>query len=262
METKPLTGKDLEKENKTTPLEVDESQEGKKDRSAFAKGAGAAAGAAAAVAGIAALKADIPAPEPGPTPNPVPEPGPEPEPEPIPEPQPEPGPDEPEPIVDPEPIVPEPIPDDPVDPTPVDPVPVNSDPDPLDPVDPVTDVDILEHILAEEHVDENDIDVPDVINVDDIGEVYTVEGDKFLTAAVHDVAGNEMIMVDLDGDGVFDILVDDYGNYIADVPGNLDISDAQEMMDPEPEYLEPTTYDDNLTVSEGIQDDLIVSTEI
>lgn len=85
---------------------------------------------------------------------------------------------------------------------------------------------IAEAIIAGEQVDPNDIDMEDVINFDEIGTIYTVEGESYTAATFHDAYGNEMIMVDVDGDDTFDIIADADGNIVAEAP-SLTVDDAE-----------------------------------
>lgn len=146
--------------------------------------------------------APTPNPAPNPNPNPVPEPAPEPVPEPEPEPIPEPTP-EPEPIPDP---APEPEPD--------------PEPEPWDPEDDIVDVIV-------EEIDPQDIDMEDVLLVDEIGTVYTVDAGELNAALIHDSQGNQAVMVDVDGDNVYDVIATPEGEVIAQVPGDIDVSDVE-----------------------------------
>lgn len=111
---------------------------------------------------------------------------------------------------------------------------------------------IAEAIIAEDKIDPNDIDMADVINFDEIGTVYTVDGESYTAAAFHDAAGNDLIMVDVDGDNVFDVITDYDGNYIADVPGNLSVGDAQEDIADDDVYL---AYDNEMDNVDEYGDD-------
>lgn len=81
--------------------------------------------------------------------------------------------------------------------------------------------DVAEAIIAEEQVDPNDIDMADVVNFDEIGTVYTVDGESYTAAAFHDAVGNQLVMVDVDGDDVFDVITDMEGNVLTDPQGNI-----------------------------------------
>ncbi|MDE7420470.1 MAG: hypothetical protein K2N35_09700 [Muribaculaceae bacterium] len=165
--------------------------------------------------------------EPAPEPEPIPEPDPEPVPELNPEPEREPV---PEPDPDPEPE-PEPVPE--PDPEPErEPIPA---PDPSDIVD----------VIVEE-IDPQDIDLEDILLVDDIGTVYTVEGNELNAALVHDQDGNQRIIMDVDGDRVYDLVATPEGEVIAQLPGDIDVSDVELMYAQQhghTEYIAPNEFD-------------------
>lgn len=118
---------------------------------------------------------------------------------------------------------------------------------------------IAEAIIAENKIDPNDIDMADVINFDEIGTVYTVDGESYTAAAFHDAAGNNLIMVDVDGDNVFDVITDYDGNLIAEVPGNLSVGDAQEDVADDDVYLAYDNEMDNVDEygDDSLADDLM-----
>lgn len=118
--------------------------------------------------------------------------------------------------------------------------------------DTVNPNEIAEAIIAENKIDPNDIDMVDIINFDEIGTVYTVDGECYTAAAFHDAAGNNLIMVDVDGDNVFDVITDYDGNLIAEVPGNLSVGDAQEDIADDDVYL---AYDNEMDNVDEYGDD-------
>lgn len=118
--------------------------------------------------------------------------------------------------------------------------------------DTVNPDEIAEAIIAEDKIDPNDIDMADIINFDEIGTVYTVDGESYTAAAFHDAAGNNLIMVDVDGDNVFDVITDYDGNLIAEVPGNLSVGDAQEDIADDDVYL---AYDNEMDNVDEYGDD-------
>lgn len=118
--------------------------------------------------------------------------------------------------------------------------------------DTVNPDEIAEAIISEDKIDPNDIDMADVVNFDEIGTVYTVDGESYTAAAFHDAAGNNLIMVDVDGDNVFDVITDYDGNYIAEVPGNLSVGDAQEDIADDDVYL---AYDNEMDNVDEYGDD-------
>lgn len=101
---------------------------------------------------------------------------------------------------------------------------------------------IAEAIIAEEQIDPADIDMADVIDFDEIGTVYTVEGESYTAAAFHDSVGNQLVMVDVDDDGVFDIITDVYGNPITDGAGNYMAAGGTTVDDAELDLSEEGTY--------------------
>lgn len=117
---------------------------------------------------------------------------------------------------------------------------------------------IAGEVVTGEEIDPDDVDMEDVINVDQIGTVYTVDGQSMLAAAIHDPEGNELMMVDVDGDGVFDVVATTEGEAIAEVGGDIDISDAEHMMAGEDSgWLAANDFDNSMDVGSDIQDDII-----
>lgn len=109
--------------------------------------------------------------------------------------------------------------------------------------DTVNPDEIAEALISEDQIDPNDIDMTDVVNFDEIGTVYTVEGDSYTAAAFHDAVGNQFVMIDVDGDNTFDIVTDEYGNPLIDqngellVAGDLTVGDAESAIHDDATYL-------------------------
>jgi hypothetical protein len=103
---------------------------------------------------------------------------------------------------------------------PVNPQPANEDVEPVDPNE------IAQAIVAGEEIDPNDINAVAVVNFEEVGTVYDVDGNAYTAATFQDVNGDEYVMVDIDDDSVFDEIYDDKGNYVAAADG-LTVSDAQ-----------------------------------
>lgn len=170
-----------------------------------------------------------------PTQEPSATPEPEPIPEPIPEPMPEP---------DPEPI-----------------------PDPEDSSNPHsghgdTVGENLVDVIVEE-VDPNDNDMADIINVDEIGTVYTTDGQELTAALIHDPDGGQALLVDVDGDNVYDVITTETGEVIAQANGDIDVSDVEHMyaaQHGDTGYLASNDFDHGMTTDTGsIQDDIQIS---
>lgn len=129
----------------------------------------------------------------------------QPEPEPIPDP-------EPEPLPDPEPVVPEP-----------DIVGEISDPEDIDA--------IADALIAQEQVDPDDIEEGDIFTFNGIETVYTVEGDEEVHASFTSNTGYDLVMVDIDNDGLFDKIETPDGLFVDDASQfGLTVSDAENMV--------------------------------
>lgn len=115
--------------------------------------------------------------------------------------------------------------------------------------DPVNPDEIAEAIISEEMIDPNDIDMADVINFDEIGTVYNVNGEATTVVSFHDDQGNHLTMIDIDGDDVLDVLGDPDGNPFVDENGDLvALNTGTTVGDAEIEINDDNTYlaaDDN-----------------
>lgn len=110
------------------------------------------------------------------------------------------------PIVAPEPVV-EAAPVEPTAPVahvePVEPVVATENPD-----------EVADAILAGDFIDPVDAKVDDFpYEVGEIAQVYNVDGELEMTAAV-DIDGAGMLLVDVNGDGIFDVAHDEFGNEV------------------------------------------------
>ena len=113
---------------------------------------------------------------------------------------------------------------------------VNPEVEPV--IEPDVDPDIIaEAIISEDEIDPNDIDPADVINFNEIGVVYTVDGDTYTAASFHDPDGNELMMVD--GDEIFDVITTPDGDIITDANG-MTVSDAELSISDDDVYLAAT----------------------
>ncbi len=167
---------------------------------------------------------------------------------------------------EPEPGDPEPEPDDP-EPEPGDPEPYPFDPEPEPPFDPEPPLDpeeVANTIILGDQIDPGDIDLADVISFEEIGTVYTVDGGEYTSASFHDNQGNRLLMVDVDGDNVFDVLSDTDGNFLEDAGGNLiasgnfTVDDAELNISAGATYLASNENDISDDIgSATIEDDMI-----
>ena len=113
----------------------------------------------------------------------------------------------------------------------------------VEPIAPEVDAnEVAENIISGEAIDEVDAaqaDFPFV--VDGMQEVYTVDGELQMQAYVTDGEGNDMVLVDVNGDNIFDAAVDTDGSLIAEIGGvsasDIELMYAQQHLDT-PEYIE------------------------
>lgn len=123
--------------------------------------------------------------------------------------------------------------------------------------EPINPEEIAEAIISEEQIDPNDIDMAEVVNFDEIGTVYTVDGESYTAATFHDAAGNQLVMVDVDGDNTFDVVTDMDGNVLANA-NNMTVDDAEIGIADENTYLASNELDSTGEVSDdSIADDLL-----
>lgn len=235
-------------------------------KAAFAGMAGVAVGGVAGAMGDDIITPEV---EPQPVkPTETVNPAPAPEPEPV-----EPAPvtvDEPvdEPVVEPTPIVESDMHDEEIEDQPIQ----NEEPVEIEEQNSVEEAHHEEEIMEEDvneiadaiisgsEIDPNDIDMAEVINFDEIGTVYTVTGEAHTAASFHGEDGNELVMVDVDGDEIFDVITTTEGELLGEVNGELNVSDAEMMICDEPVYLAQNELEQqSSTIIEDIVDDLIQS---
>lgn len=113
---------------------------------------------------------------------------------------------------------------------------------------------VADDIIAAEFVDPVDATAPDqLFDVADIGYVYNVNGENMLTATVHDASGNELYMVDVDGDNILDVVADQEGNVVDFILGGATQSDLQliqaQAQGDEPGYI--ASEDNNLDLNDN-----------
>lgn len=92
-------------------------------------------------------------------------------------------------------------------------------------VDQVSELTLTEEPFSPDEMGE-------VIDLDEIGAVYTVEGENLKAASFHDGDLGTMVMVDVDADDMFDAKADYDGNLMAE-----DLEDTYEDMEDDEEYL-------------------------
>ncbi len=116
---------------------------------------------------------------------------------------------------------------------------------------------IAEALIAVEEIDENDFDGTQPFAFTDVETVYDIDGNATVEARYIDEDGQTGVMIDLDGDGVFDILEEDGGAiYQVNSEGFLTVGDAE--LDAETGYI---AYDEDLDsmIDDDPTDDIIDS---
>lgn len=116
---------------------------------------------------------------------------------------------------------------------------------------PVTGQDDVDPNLVAEaiahEVDQQDIDGENVLTIDQIGTVNGPDGNEIMAVVGHLPDGTQLLLTDIDGDGIFSDVFDMAGNYAGMLEGNLTAGDLIEMYDDTGNYLamtEETAGDD------------------
>ncbi len=100
-----------------------------------------------------------------------------------------------------------------------------------------TPEEIAQDIIGKEEIDPEDIDTPSVFTVDGFTTVYDEMGNEVDAATIHTSDGTQFLLADKDGDGVFEGVYDNGGNFVAMAESNITQSDLQTMFDPTGGYL-------------------------
>ena len=78
-------------------------------------------------------------------------------------------------------------------------------------------------------VDPTDIDMEN-IDIAAVGTVETVDGEVLSAAQFTGENGETLYMVDVNGNGEYDVITDESGNVLADAPSTLTVSDSQSIV--------------------------------
>ena len=134
-----------------------------------------------------------------------------------------------------------------------------------DPQSPEEDIDPYDvaQAIAEE-IDPNDIDSENILTPIGYEYAYLEDGRQVFCVIANDPEGNQYVLTDIDGDGMFGDIFDMSGNLVAQIDEGLSVSDLLDMMDDSGEYLaaivEPwednpqTTYEEEVVEAEEIDD--------
>ena len=118
-----------------------------------------------------------------------------------------------------------------------------------------------EEILSVTEVDSDDNDIPEVVGFDNGVEVVAQENGEVAYVAEFSTEGGNGLMVDVDADGVFDMVTDGSGQNLGSAGGTM-VSDIELMQhENDTEYLAANELDNNSDVSgtgEAAADDVII----
>lgn len=115
---------------------------------------------------------------------------------------------------------------------------------------------VVEEIIAQEEIDPEDIDMEDIIEYTEVGKVYTMEGESLTAASFIDGSGETLAMVDIDGDDVFDLIIDVQGEVVGTVPTAITSSDVELSLHGNNGYLAQNEVEQTENPSDFV-DDLI-----
>lgn len=112
-----------------------------------------------------------------------------------------------------------------------------------------------DELVAVEAVDPHDVEDADVAEYGEVGVIVSDAGVE-QNYAVVEVGDEQLAMVDLDGDGVFDVMADEHGNAVLDLSGPdkpaFTVSDAELQLQEQNgqyEYMAQTELDNNSDTS-------------
>ena len=101
------------------------------------------------------------------------------------------------------------------------------------------DPNLVAEALAQE-IDPNDIDAENLLTIEQIGTVNAPDGTEIMAVIGHLPDGTQLLLTDIDGDGIFSDVFDMDGNYAGQMEGYLTAGDLIEMYDNTGGYLAMT----------------------
>jgi len=116
--------------------------------------------------------------------------------------------------------------------------------------------DVVDEILAVEEIDTADIDGTEVFQFNELTTVYTVDGQELTAATFQMDNGFEGMIVDVDGDGVFDDMATLDGYSVGQAP-LLTVDDVEMELNPSTEYLAQNDDIDHTLTDDTYMDDMI-----
>lgn len=118
--------------------------------------------------------------------------------------------------------------------------------------------DIAQAIIAGEEIDPNDINAADVLDIAEVGTVYGADGEEYNSAYATDINGNDIVMVDVDGDSEYDVVTDVEGNLLACGDTGVNTSDAELNLNIDAHYMAADMNGD-MVAPESMMDDIITT---
>ena len=122
-----------------------------------------------------------------------------------------------------------------------------------------TPQEVAEQIAHAEEIDKDDIDAPSVVEIDGFTTAYDQAGNEMQAVMAHTPDGVPFMLVDVDGDGVFEGVFDTNGNFVAQADANLTHSDMEAMMDQTGGFLALNEHDKTSATEDPTND--IIDTE-
>lgn len=101
-----------------------------------------------------------------------------------------------------------------------------NDPEHIDIIEEDPNV-IAQEIISGEEIDPTDIDMENLVSFTNVGTIYGSDGQEYHSATMLDDNGNELTIVDIDNDNEFDLVLNDEGELIGEMPVSVNVSDAE-----------------------------------
>ena len=86
---------------------------------------------------------------------------------------------------------------------------------------------VAERLVGTDEIDPDDIDSLVNVNFEEADILYTEDGSEIPVAVVTTPDGGEFMLADIDGDRVYDVVYDQFGNPVSGVQAGLNTSDAE-----------------------------------
>lgn len=127
----------------------------------------------------------------------------------------------------------------------------------VEPVDPSLPAE--EPVIAVAEVDPNDIDAGDLLHYDSVGVLTTDDGSEMLAAQAHLDNGEQVVLVDVDNDTLFDVMTTTDGEIITDMDGdpllvNVSLDDVEMQLNDGTDYLAATDIPNDPSLPDPMQD--------